>query len=71
MSLDRTYGFVYAGVTGIGIGAMSINNGELIGADYSGGRYQGRITEDPLTSEIPMDVVLTLSPGVSLVDETA
>jgi hypothetical protein len=46
MMIDGTYGFVFAGALGIGIGVFRVTNGQLIGSDSSGCDYRGTVTED-------------------------
>ena len=45
-SLDGTYGFVYCGATGLEIGVIVVNSGDVVGSDFSGGRYTGTLIED-------------------------
>ena len=47
MSADGTFGFVYCGQIGVGVGVMAIKNNVLKGADLSGGRYSGVVKERP------------------------
>jgi hypothetical protein len=44
---DGTYGFVYSGAVGVGVGVFTIQNSFLTGADFSGGRYKGTVGEHP------------------------
>jgi hypothetical protein len=45
MNADGTFGFVYCGQIGVGVGVMVIKNNMLKGADLSGGRYTGAVKE--------------------------
>jgi hypothetical protein len=47
MSTDGTYGFAYCGQIGVGVGVITIKNNMLKGADLSGGRYSGAVSERP------------------------
>jgi hypothetical protein len=47
MSADGTYGFVYSGNTGLGIGVFTVRDNVLKGADWGGGRYSGAIKARP------------------------
>ena len=47
MSADGTFGFVYCGQIGVGVGVTVIKNNMLNGADLSGGRYTGAVKALP------------------------
>ena len=47
--MNGAYGFVYSGAVGVGMGVFAIRNNVLTGADLAGGRYHGRVTDDPDT----------------------
>ncbi len=47
MSSDGTYGFVYCGPTGLGIGVFTIRLGAVIGFDSGQVTYHGTATELP------------------------
>src|SRR4051794_805000 len=64
MSLVGTYGFVYCGNTGVGIGVLSINSGgEVTGCDLTGGRYRGHAHERA-NGEVLFDVVFVVAPDI-------
>lgn len=70
MRLDGTYGFVYCGNTGVGIGVFSINaGGEVTGSDAGGGRYRGHAHEGA-NGEVLFDVVFVVTPGMETVQGT-
>ena len=41
MAIDGTYGFVYCGSTGLGVGVFCVRGDRFEGLDYAGGRYEG------------------------------
>jgi len=45
--MDGTYGFVFSGAYGIGIGVFTIKNGRFNGADSGGCEYKGTIADNP------------------------
>jgi hypothetical protein len=46
-TVDGTYGFVYSGAFGVGIGVFTIRSGRFTGADSGGCEYRGTISENP------------------------
>jgi hypothetical protein len=71
MNLVGTYGFVYCGDAGVGIGVFSINSGgEVTGCDFAGGRYRGHAHEQA-NGEVLFDVVFVVAPGMATVTGTA
>jgi hypothetical protein len=66
MAVDGTWGFVYAGETGIGIGALVVKDGRFHGTD-SEINYSGTIAEDPQTGELTVDLEMDVPAGVWLV----
>jgi len=46
MAIDGTYGFVYCGSNGLGVGVFCVRGGRFEGLDYAGGRYEGTAVED-------------------------
>jgi hypothetical protein len=65
MASNGTYGVVYCGTDGLGVGVFNLKDGIVVGADYVGGRYRGTATETAngkitfdLTFKVPADVVL-------------
>ena len=45
MAIDGTYGFVYCGVNGLGLGVFTVADGVFRGRDYGGGTYEGSARE--------------------------
>ena len=57
--INGTYGFVYSGANGIGIGAFRVQDGQVIGHDYAGGSYSGTATpqaDDSIDLDLRMHV---------------
>jgi hypothetical protein len=50
--MNGTYGFVYSGETGVGIGVFVIKDTVLTGADAGGGRYNGSVVIDANTQKV-------------------
>jgi hypothetical protein len=48
-SMNGTYGFVYSGAVGVGMGVFSIKDDVITGADVAGGRYHGHVTDNQET----------------------
>ena len=46
MSIDGTYGFVYCGHRGLGIGVFLIEGQRIEGSDFAGGSYKGTAVQD-------------------------
>jgi hypothetical protein len=46
MAIDGTYGFVYCGSNGLGVGVFCVHGDRFEGLDYAGGRYEGTAVED-------------------------
>jgi hypothetical protein len=71
MAIDGTYGFVYCGSSGLGVGVFCVRGDRFEGLDYAGGRYEGTAVEDQhgnihlrLTFEGPAGMGLV--PGTTL-----
>jgi hypothetical protein len=71
MALDGTYGCVYCGTNGVGLGLFSLKDGIVVGGDFVGGRYRGTATEDTASGEITLDLTFEIPPGVWLVQGTS
>ena len=69
--MDGTYGFVYCGFEGPGMGVFRLENSKLVGADFAGSRYRGHAVIDEATGEIDLSFQMTVPPGVSLVQGTS
>jgi hypothetical protein len=70
MALDGTYGCVYCGTDGLGLGVFNVKNDVVIGVDYVGGRYRGTAAED-INGKIALDLTFEVPPDVVLVQGTA
>jgi hypothetical protein len=70
MALDGTYGWVYCGAIGIGIGVFTVADGEVKGRDYGGGKYSGTAKERP-DGRIILTLAFEVQPGVGLVTGAA
>ena len=70
MALDGTYGWVYCGAIGLGIGVFTVTGGQIEGRDYAGGKYSGTAKERP-DGRITIALTFEVQPGVALVQGTA
>lgn len=70
MAIVGTYGFVYCGANGVGIGVFVIDGGRLRGRDIANGRYEGTAQENS-DSSISLAIDFEVMPGLSLVQGTA
>jgi hypothetical protein len=68
---DGTYGFVYSGAIGVGIGVFVIKNSMLNGADLAGGRYRGSVTDDPQTKGLRVVFDMFVPAGTFLVQNAS
>jgi hypothetical protein len=69
--VDGTYGCVYCGADGLGLGVFNAKNGKVVGFDYVGVRYHGTAIEDVASREITLDLTFEVPRGVDLVQGTA
>jgi hypothetical protein len=69
--MNGTYGFVYCGATGVGVGILRITEEELVGVDFAGAKYKGRVALDGATGEIELSIDMTVPVGVFLVQGTS
>ncbi len=69
MCTDGTYGFVYCGVIGIGIGVFTVRSGALVGRDYSGVIYHGSANDQP-DGSIDLSIIMTMSSAIPLAEGT-
>ncbi len=65
MAIDGTYGFVYCGVNGLGVGVFTVLNGKFVGSDYAGGRYRG--TAQETSAGISLKIVWEVPAGMGTV----
>jgi hypothetical protein len=70
MSIDGTYGFVYCGNRGLGIGVFLVEGQRLEGRDFAGGIYKGTAVTDG-KGNIEIDVQMHVPAGVEMAQGTA
>jgi hypothetical protein len=70
MGIDGTYGFVYCGNSGLGIGVLSISGDQIKGRDFAGSSYMGTAVQDG-DGNIVLDLQMQIPAGVILVQGTA
>jgi hypothetical protein len=70
MAIDGTYGFVYCGVNGLGVGVFTVKEGEVRGKDYAGVRYSG-IAKENSDGTVALMISQEVPPGVELAQGTA
>lgn len=61
------YSVQYGGAAGTGFGMMVLDTGHVIGADPTGGTYDGTYRFNPTTNFIDLEITVTVPPGVWLV----
>jgi hypothetical protein len=71
MASNGTYGVVYCGTDGLGVGVFNLKDGVIVGADYVGGRYHATATENAASGEIELDLSFEVPADVVLVQGTA
>jgi hypothetical protein len=70
MSVQGTYGFVYSGVNGLGVGIFTVVGEKFEGIDYGGGRYNGTAHENE-DGSISLIIDFDVLPGMVLVQGTS
>jgi hypothetical protein len=70
MGIDGTYGFVYCGNRGLGIGVFLVEGQRIEGRDFAGGRYMGTAVKDG-KGNIQLDVQMQVPAGVEMAQGTA
>jgi hypothetical protein len=71
MSISGTYGFVYSGAVGLGLGALYVeSDGRVIGHDWGGVRYEGEATVLP-NARIRLRLKQSVPSGIRLVEGTS
>ena len=63
--MSAFYTMQYLGQSGVGMGAIYIGKGKIVGADVAGGRYSGTYSED--AGRIKAEIVLSMPNGGPLV----
>jgi hypothetical protein len=56
--------------TGLGVGVLVVNQGIIVGSDFSGGRYNGTLVEDD-TGRVEFNVDFLVAPGTTVVQGSA
>jgi hypothetical protein len=69
--MDGTYGFVYSGFAGVGMGIFRVTGSTLVGVDMGGSKYRGRVVVDNTTGEIDLSFEMSVPVGVFLVQGTS
>ena len=69
--MDGTYGFVYSGAIGIGMGIFTLRTGDLEGVDSGGGTYKGTVIEHQETGELEVSFSMFVPAGNFLVQGTS
>jgi hypothetical protein len=70
MGIDGTYGFVYCGNRGLGIGVFLVEAQRLEGRDFAGGVYKGTAVQDG-KGNIELDVQMHVPAGVEMAQGTS
>jgi hypothetical protein len=70
-AMDGTYGIVFGGVAGVGMGFFVVRDGTLTGAGIAGGRFQGCVTPDPATGALHIVFDHFVPAGLRLVQGTS
>ena len=70
MAIDGTYGFVYCGVNGLGMGVFTVQSERVEGFDCAGARYTGTAKQNS-NGRILLSFRLEVPAGVGLVPGTA
>ena len=65
MGIDGTYGFVYCGNRGLGIGVFLVEGQRVEGRDFAGCSYMGAAVQDG-KGNIQLDVQMQVPAGVEL-----
>lgn len=64
--MEGIYAMYFTGSTGSGQGLLIMKNGVIVGADVSGGVYDGSYTQEP-DRTLDVKIHLKLPPGAALV----
>src|SRR5947207_2221436 len=64
--MDGTYGFVYCGNEGVGIGVFRVAGSQLTGTDLAGARYKGVVKENS-DGTLALSFEMSVPAGVFLV----
>jgi hypothetical protein len=69
--MNGTYGFVYSGDRGVGLGVFSIKDSVLIGSDTGGAKYSGSAVQNSATGEVTMSFEMFVPAGTLLIQGTS
>ncbi|WNM61169.1 hypothetical protein [Candidatus Nitrospira neomarina] len=69
--IDGFYSIFFTGVSGQGFGVIVLKDGILVGADNTGGSYDGHYTVNNEKQFLIGEVVLNAPPGIQLVTGAA
>jgi hypothetical protein len=69
--MDGTYGFVYSGATGVGIGAFTVKDGVLTGSDGGQANNKGTVAVDDVTGNFVITFDQFVPAGTFLVQGTS
>jgi hypothetical protein len=70
IEMNGTFGFVYCGAAGVGIGVFTVSGVTLKGTDASGVHYRGSVVEQA-DGRLLVDMKMTVPVGVCLVQGTS
>ena len=69
--MNGTYGFVYSGAVGVGMGVFNIKDNVIIGADVAGGRYHGHLADNQETGGFDVLFDMFIPAGTFLVQNAS
>lgn len=69
--MDGTYGFVYSGVAGVGIGVFTVKDGVLNGSDGGKTNYKGTVAVEDVTGNLVVSFDMFVPAGIFLVQGTS
>ena len=62
--MDGTYGFVYSGVAGVGIGVFTVKDGVLNGSDGGKINYKGTVAVEDVTGNLVVSFDMFVPAGI-------
>jgi hypothetical protein len=69
--MNGTYGFVYSGIMGVGLGVFIIQNSVFLGSDTGGAKYSGHAVQDMATGAITILFEMFVPEGTALIHGTS
>jgi hypothetical protein len=69
--MNGTYGFVYSGVRGVGLGVFTIRNSVFVGADTGGAKYSGHAVQDMATGVVTILFEMFAPEGTAVIHGTS